>query len=60
MRIARSTVKIGAAAWMTAARPESIRVSAKLSSQYGSALFSAPSTAIGTSIALSPETPPVR
>ena len=37
------TVKIGAAAWITADRPESMCVSAKPSSQNGTALLSAPS-----------------
>ena len=41
------TVKIGAAAWITAVRPESRCVSAKPSSQNGTALLSAPSTTIG-------------
>ena len=41
------TVKIGAAAWITAVRPESRCVSAKPSSQNGIALLSAPSTTIG-------------
>ena len=41
------TVKIGAAAWITAVRPESMCVSAKPSSQNGTALLSAPSTRIG-------------
>ena len=42
------TVKIGAAAWITAVSPESRRVSAKPSSQNGIALLNAPRTAIGT------------
>ena len=45
---ASSTVKIGAAAWITAVSPESSRVSAKPSSQNGNALLSAPRTTSGT------------
>ena len=43
--IASSTVKIGAAAWITPASPELIRVSAKPKSQNGIALLSRPSAA---------------
>ena len=43
-------MKIGAAAWITAVSPESIRVSAKPSSQNGSALLRTPSTTSGTQV----------
>ena len=50
MRVASTTVRMGAAAWITAASPESIRVSAKASSQNGTALLSVPRTRNGTHI----------
>ena len=60
MRVASTTVRIGAAAWITAARPESIRVSANARSQYGTALLSVPRTRNGTHIARTSGTAPRR